>query len=61
MAGAQPGHPRSLPQGREHVVCMEDEIPPGEHNRRYLRAKKDKLGHLLPDDDHPTAVVPGGG
>ena len=37
------------------------EIPPGEHNRRYLRAKKDKLGHLLPDDDHPTAVVPGGG
>ena len=31
MADAQPGHSRSLPQGREHVVCMEDEIPPGEH------------------------------
>src|SRR5262249_7023728 len=26
------------------------EIPPGEHNRQYLRAKKDKLGHLLPDE-----------
>jgi 3,4-dihydroxy 2-butanone 4-phosphate synthase/GTP cyclohydrolase II len=23
------------------------EIPPGEHSRKYLRTKKDKLGHLL--------------
>jgi nitrite reductase (NADH) small subunit len=23
--------PHSLPQGREHVVCTEDEIPPGTH------------------------------
>ncbi len=30
---------------------MTDQIPiehaPGEHNRDYLRAKKDRLGHLL--------------
>jgi nitrite reductase/ring-hydroxylating ferredoxin subunit len=31
MTVTQPGQPRSLPQGREHVVCEEDEIPPGEH------------------------------
>ena len=23
------------------------EHPPGEHNREYLRAKKERLGHLL--------------
>jgi 3,4-dihydroxy 2-butanone 4-phosphate synthase/GTP cyclohydrolase II len=26
-------------------------IPPNEHNRRYLKTKRDKLGHLL-DEDH---------
>jgi len=30
MTATQPGQPRSLPQGREHVVCTEDDIPPGE-------------------------------
>ena len=31
MTATQPGQPRSLPQGREHVVCTEDDIPPGAH------------------------------
>ena len=31
MTVTQPGQSHSLPQGREHVVCTEDEIPPGEH------------------------------
>ena len=25
--------------------------PPNENRRRYLATKRDKLGHLLPDDD----------
>jgi nitrite reductase/ring-hydroxylating ferredoxin subunit len=31
MGHPQPGQPHSLPQGREHVVCTEEEIPPGTH------------------------------
>jgi 3,4-dihydroxy 2-butanone 4-phosphate synthase/GTP cyclohydrolase II len=33
------------------------EVPPQEENVRYLRAKRDKLGHWLADD----ALVPGEG
>jgi len=33
--------------GLQIVQRIPIQIPPTEHNRRYLRAKKDKLGHLL--------------
>ena len=25
--------------------------PPNAHNERYLRTKRDRAGHLIPDDD----------
>jgi 3,4-dihydroxy 2-butanone 4-phosphate synthase/GTP cyclohydrolase II len=33
--------------GLEIVEQLPIEIPPNEHNRRYLRAKRDKLGHTF--------------
>ncbi len=37
--------------GLEIVEHLPIQVPPNEHNKRYLRTKKDKLGHLLDDMD----------
>jgi GTP cyclohydrolase II len=35
----------------EIVERVPIQVPPNEHNSRYLKTKKDKLGHLLDDMD----------
>jgi 3,4-dihydroxy 2-butanone 4-phosphate synthase/GTP cyclohydrolase II len=35
--------------GLEMIERVPIQIPPGERNRAYLRAKRDKLGHMLED------------
>jgi 3,4-dihydroxy 2-butanone 4-phosphate synthase/GTP cyclohydrolase II len=37
--------------GLEIVERVPIQVPPNEHNSRYLKTKKDKLGHLLDDMD----------
>jgi 3,4-dihydroxy 2-butanone 4-phosphate synthase/GTP cyclohydrolase II len=37
--------------GLKIVERVPIEIPPGEHNAEYLRAKRDKLGHLLAEEE----------
>ncbi len=39
--------------GREPI-----QVAPGDHNRRYLRTKREKLGHLLPDASAAPAPQP---
>ncbi len=39
--------------GLEIVEQVPIEVIPGEHNRDYLRAKRDKLGHLIRGIDEP--------
>jgi 3,4-dihydroxy 2-butanone 4-phosphate synthase/GTP cyclohydrolase II len=34
--------------GLEVVEQIPIEIPPGEHNREYLRTKREKMGHVFP-------------
>jgi 3,4-dihydroxy 2-butanone 4-phosphate synthase/GTP cyclohydrolase II len=38
--------------GLRIVEQLKIEIPANEHNRRYLRTKREKLGHLLDDTGH---------
>ena len=44
-------NPKKIVGLEGYGLSVTDQIPiehaPGEHNREYLRAKKDKLGHLL--------------
>jgi 3,4-dihydroxy 2-butanone 4-phosphate synthase/GTP cyclohydrolase II len=37
--------------GLEIVERVPIQVPPNEHNSRYLKTKKDKLGHLLDNMD----------
>ena len=44
-------NPRKIVALRGHQLAISERVPlqirPGDHNRRYLRTKRDKLGHLL--------------
>ncbi|MBC8329198.1 MAG: bifunctional 3,4-dihydroxy-2-butanone-4-phosphate synthase/GTP cyclohydrolase II [Planctomycetes bacterium] len=48
-------NPRKMAGLKGYGLEVEEHLPmpsvPGEHNERYLRTKRDKLGHLLPHFD----------
>ena len=37
--------------GLQIIERVPIQVPPNQHNRRYLKTKKDKLGHLLDEMD----------
>ena|SRR3989440_7457832 len=45
--------------GLEVVDHIPLRIPPNEHNHRYLRVKRDKLGHLIGPFEEEVNTVPG--